>query len=121
MPRLAGAILLRGIRSRCVIGERDWERRRRQRVRIDVELETDLGRAAATDDLAQAIDYKAVKDRVRAHAAASRFHLLEALADSVARLVLEDARVQAVQVTVDKPGALSGARSVAVRVARRRG
>jgi 7,8-dihydroneopterin aldolase/epimerase/oxygenase len=116
--RLDGEILLRGLAARCVIGVRPWERRRRQRVVLDVALTADLGAAASTDDLAQALDYKVLKDDILAHVRTSSFRLLEALAASVADLVLADPRVRAVDVTVDKPGALTGARSIAVRIRR---
>lgn len=113
-------ILIRGLRARCVIGIRPWERRRRQTVVLDIAFEADLSLAAGSDDVRHTIDYKEVKDRVLAHVEASRYNLLEALAASVADLVVADARVSSCDVTVDKPGALRKARSVAVRVARRR-
>lgn len=117
---IVGTIIVRGIRARCIIGERAWERRRRQRVLVDLAVEADLGPAARLDDLAQALDYKTLKDRVRGHVAASQHRMLEALASGIADLVLEDPRALGVEVTVEKPGALSGAKTVAVQLRRRR-
>lgn len=117
----SGTILIRHLQARCIIGIRGWERRRKQRVRLDVAFAADLGPAAASDRITDSVDYKQVKDRILGHVQSSRFQLLEALAASVADLVLEDPRVTAVDVTVDKPNALSGAKSVAVRIQRTRG
>ena len=115
-----GTILIRKLQARCIIGIRGWERRRKQKVRLDVAFAADLAPAAASDRITDSVDYKQVKDRILGHVESSRFQLLEALAASVADLVLEDPRVSAVDVTVDKPKALSGAKSVAVRIQRSR-
>src|SRR5262245_19527984 len=53
-----------GLTLSALIGERAWERHVRQTIRIDLEFDTDASRAAATDDLAQAIDYGSVARRV---------------------------------------------------------
>jgi 7,8-dihydroneopterin aldolase/epimerase/oxygenase len=125
LPRAAPAdatfeVRIEGLSASCLIGTRAWERRVTQPVRIDITFAADLAAAASADDIALAVDYKDLKDRVLRHVAASRFHLLEALAASVADLVLADARVASCDVTVAKPGALTGAESVAVRIQRRR-
>jgi FolB domain-containing protein len=114
-------IRIRGLHLRTVIGVHEWERHARQDVLLDLDVEADLSRAAETDDIRDALDYRALTKRVIEHVESSRYRLLEALADSVARMVLETAPMaQAVRVTVDKPGALRFARSVAVEVSRRR-
>ena len=114
-------IRIRGLHLRTVIGVHEWERHARQDVLLDLEVEVDLSRAAASDSLDDALDYRALTKRVIEHVEQTRHHLLEALAEAVARLVLDhDARARAVRVTVDKPGALRFARSVAVEVHRRR-
>lgn len=118
--RQTGSVHIRGLQARCIIGVRAWERKRRQRVVIDLAFESDLAPAAVRDDLREVVDYKRVKDQVLRHVQQSRHLLLEALASSVADLVLGDERIQAVDVTVEKPGALTSATSVAVRIQRQR-
>lgn len=66
------------------------------------------------------VDYRAIKKRVLALIEDSHFHLLEALAEAIATTCLETTGVLEVRVTVDKPGALRFARSVAVEIVRRR-
>ena len=112
-------IHIRGLGARAIIGVRPGERRKRQDVVLDLSFDT-RSRAGRSDRIADAVDYKRVKDAVLAHVERSRWHLLEALAESVADLVLREPGVTAVQVTVDKPGALRFARSVAVEVRRSR-
>lgn len=113
-------ILVRDLAARAIIGDNPGERRARQDVVLQLRLGYDGGKAARTDRLADALDYRAVKKRVVALVEASGFHLIEALAEAVARSCLEDARVREVTVTIDKPGALRFARSVAVEITRTR-
>jgi FolB domain-containing protein len=94
-------IELRDLRLLAICGVLPEERDRLQPISIDLDIEIDLGAAGVSDDLAGTVDYGAVTERV-ATAAATGFHLLEALAESVSRAVLADPRVDAVTVAVRK-------------------
>lgn len=113
-------IHLRDLRVECIVGIRPKERVEKQTVVINVTMECDLAPAAASDRIDDTVDYKVLKDRLVADIGRSQHFLIEKMAQHVADLVLADRRVQAVTVTVDKPGALTGARSVAVEITRRR-
>jgi FolB domain-containing protein len=113
-------ILIRVLAARCIIGVRPDERETKQDVVVTLALSTDLSRAGKSDVFGEGVDYRAVKKRVLALVEESRFHLLEALAEAVAAAYLQDAPVAEVRVTVDNPGALRFARSVAVEICRRR-
>ncbi len=65
------------------------------------------------DQIADTVNYKKLKDKVVKVVESSSNRLLEALAYSIAKICLAEERVEKVKVTVDKPGALSYARSVA--------
>jgi D-erythro-7,8-dihydroneopterin triphosphate epimerase len=113
-------IYIRDLALRCIIGVYPEERHEKQDVIINVVLESDHAAAAKSDQLADAVDYKQLKLQIRALVEGSRFNLIETLADRIAALCLQAPKVQAATVTVDKPGALRFARSVAVEVTRRR-
>jgi dihydroneopterin aldolase len=109
-----------GLAVPAVIGIFDWERKVRQRVVLDLTLHAGLRRAARSDRIADALDYKKVSKRVQEAVRKSRFRLLEALAEEVARLLLAEFPARKVVVRVEKPGALRGARTVAVTITRSR-
>ena len=109
-----------GLEVACVIGDRPEERLREQRVVVDVALFLDLAPAAASDALADTVDYAALAETVRAALRAARCHMIEAAAECVARVCLADPRVQSVQVRVEKPGSLPGLRAAAAVVVRTR-
>ena len=113
-------ILIRDLAIRCVLGVTDEERREKQDVVINLVLHGDLRRAGASDQLDESIDYRALKKRILALVEASSFHLVEALAENIASLCLENSRVERVDVTVEKPSALRFARTVGVELRRER-
>jgi len=111
-------IHIRDLLLRCIVGIYPEERCEKQDVVINITLECDCRPAAASDDIADAVDYKRLKKCVRTLVEGSAFNLIETLADRIARLCLERDGVTRATVTVDKPGALRFARSVAVEVTR---
>ncbi len=98
-------IVLRGIEVFARHGVFAEEQERGQRFLVDVVATLDLSAASASDDLADTLDYGALARAVHDRVAAERWDLIERVAERVADLVLEDARVSAVEVTVHKPEA----------------
>ncbi len=113
-----GIVYLRDLRVETIIGIFDWERTTRQVVGIDLEMAADVARAAASDAIEDALDYKAISKRLIDYVGASSFRLIETLAEEIARIVREDFGVSWVRVTVSKPGAIRGARDVGVIIER---
>ena len=114
-------IYIRDLLLRCIVGVFPEEREKPQDVLINVVLECDLSRAAETDAIEDTVDYKAINKRIIALVEGSSFHLIETLADRILGICLSCAGVERAVVTVDKPGALRFARSVAVERAGERG
>jgi len=113
-------IYIRDLSIRCIIGVNQDERTEKQDVVINVILFTDTRKAGRTDALADSVDYKRVKKAILSLVESSEFLLIEKLADEIAKVCLDDSKVQKVNVTVDKPGALRYTRSVAVEIVRTR-
>jgi dihydroneopterin aldolase len=111
-------IYLHDLRIDTVIGVFDWERRVRQTVIIDLEMAADVGRAAASDDLADTLNYKAVAKRLIEFVGRSEFQLVETLAERTAELVLQEFGVPWLRLRVNKQGAVRGARDVGVIIER---
>jgi len=114
-------IHIRDLMLRCIIGFNDDERREKQDVIINIILDADLSDACSTDNVDDSVDYKIVKKKIISLVERSSYNLLERLAAEIARVCLENRRVKKVTVTVDKPGALRFARSVAVEITRTQG
>ena len=111
-------IFLRDFRVETVIGVYDWERRIRQTLVFDLELATDVRSAAASGELADALDYAAVAKRINEFVVDGQFQLLESVAEGVAALVLEQFPVTWLRLSVGKLHALPGARVAGVSIER---
>ena len=81
------------------------EREAGQEFWVDVDLEVDVARASASDDLTQTIDYSAVAQQVHELITGQPVNLIETLADRIAHTCLNHALASAVTVTVYKPQA----------------
>ncbi|HEY8553334.1 MAG TPA: dihydroneopterin aldolase [Burkholderiales bacterium] len=113
-------VYIRNLRVDCIIGVFEWERRVRQTVALDLDLAADVARAAATDRLADTVDYKAIAKRLIEYVGQSQFQLVETLAERVADIVLNEFGVRWVRVRINKKGALRHATDVGVVIERGR-
>jgi dihydroneopterin aldolase len=112
------AIFVRELAVNCVIGVHAWERASRQPLLISVTLQSNIQRAAATDDIRATTDYAGVAEGVTRIAVEGRFHLVETLAERIAGWILATFDTSRVCVEVQKPAALAQARSVGVSITR---
>ncbi|MGD0077566.1 MAG: dihydroneopterin aldolase [Sedimentisphaerales bacterium] len=113
-------IRINDLQLRCIIGINDWERTQKQDIIINVTLYADLNKPCQTDNLNDSVDYKEIKKEIIAMVESSSFNLIERLAGEIAKICLAHPLVRAVQVRVDKPGALRFAKSVGVEIFRDR-
>ncbi len=107
-------VYIRGLRAQAVIGVYEWERHIRQTLVLDLEMASDTARAAASDQIADALDYAAISGRVVALVEASEYQLLETLADAVARMITREFGVPWLRLRLSKPGAVAAAEDVGV-------
>lgn len=111
-------IFLRDLRVETVIGIYDWEREIKQTVVLDIDMATDIRRAAASDAIEDTLDYKAVAKRVIAFVEASSYGLVEKLAEEITRIVITEFAVPWVKLTLNKAGAIRGSQGVGVIIER---
>jgi FolB domain-containing protein len=111
-------VIIKNLLARGIIGVHDWERSRPQNILINITVFTDTRRAAKTDSLDDCINYSTMSKKVLAHAESVNRLTVEALANDLAQLCLEEKGVEKVIVRVEKPGAVRFAESVGVEIER---
>ena len=111
-------VFIENLAVETVIGIYDWEREIRQSVALDVEMDFDIAAAAASDDIVDTLDYKAVAKRLIRFIEKSEFQLVEALADQCARIILDEFPVNRLKLKLSKPGAVRGSSAVGVIIER---
>jgi dihydroneopterin aldolase len=111
-------IFLGGLEIDTIIGIYDWERQQRQTIILDLEMGFDIEKAAETDDIRYALDYKTVSDRLIDFVSRSDFFLVERLISEVAKLILIEFNVPWVKVTLNKKGAIGTGIDVGIIIER---
>lgn len=109
-------IIIKNLKLSCIIGVNPGERKNKQEVVINAVIWTDFSRAAKTDAIADALNYRTVNKQIIQLVETSRFNLLETLAERIAGKCLEYDAVEKVKIRVEKPGALRFAESVGVEI-----
>lgn len=111
-------ILIKDLLIRGVIGISEREREQPQDILVNIEISADISTAGKTDDVEDSVNYRTIAKKVLAHTETIKRYTVEALAEDIARLCLEDKKVQSVLVRVEKPGAVRFSRSVGVEIVR---
>jgi dihydroneopterin aldolase len=113
-------VYIRDLQVETVIGIFDWERKIKQTVSIDIEMATDIAKAAKSDHIDDAINYKAVGKRIIQFVEESEYQLIETMVETIAQIVLKEFNVNWLRLRVSKPGALRGAKDVGLVIERER-
>ena len=113
-------VFVQDLEIETIVGINSWERETRQKILLNLEMNVDVARAALTDSIDDTLNYKAVVKRLIQFVEGSSFQLVETLAERCADIVLEEFEVQWLKLRLDKPGALTGTKSVGVIIERGR-
>jgi len=111
-------IILTNLKIDAVIGIWDWEKRNPQTISIDLEMQTNTKKAAQSDAIEDALDYKAVSKRVKQFAQASQFNLIETLAEKIANIILEEFDVKWLKLRISKPFAIRDSKNIGICIER---
>jgi len=111
-------VYIRDLRIETIIGIYDWEREVKQTVSLNLEMAHDIRKAAETDDIQYALNYKSIAKRLIDFVEQSEFMLVESMAEEVARIVLKEFSVPWLRLRVSKPGALRSSEDVGVLIER---
>jgi dihydroneopterin aldolase len=96
-------VSLENIRLYGYHGASENERELGQRFEIDVEITADLADAVASDRMAKTVNYEKVYRLVESEVVHEKYHLLETMADKIARDVLKQFDALEVVVRIRKP------------------
>lgn len=113
-------IFINNLQFQASIGVFDWEKQQQQTLEIDLELTTDIRKAAASEQLGDTLDYATISEQLIALAQSQHHDLIETLAERMASQLLSDYPLSSLTLTLRKPGAVPAASSVGVRITRHR-
>jgi len=111
-------VFIEDLRIETIIGIYDWERKIKQTISLDIEMAADNTRPAASENIDDALNYKAVAKRMIGFTEESQFQLVETLAERLVEIIMTDFKVPWCRLKLSKLGAVTGSRSVGVIIER---
>jgi dihydroneopterin aldolase len=111
-------VYIRDLKIDTVIGIYDWEREVKQTISLDLEMATDIRKAAASDDINDTLNYKAVAKRLISFVSESKFLLVETMTEQIAQIVMQEFNVPWLRLRLSKPGAVRGSQDVGLIIER---
>ena len=117
---MSNKIFVKDLEIETIIGIFDWEREVKQLINISYEVEVDINRAFKSDNIEDTFDYKSTSKKIIKFVEKSSFQLIEALAEKISRIIMQDEKVLNLSLSVSKPGALRGSKEVGLTIFRSR-
>ncbi len=111
-------VFIRDLSMDAVIGVFGWERQVHQKITINLEMATDISKAADTDDLEYTLDYKEISQKIRALVEENQPKLVETLIELIATTVMEEFNIPWLRISIAKLGAVRGSAAVGVTIER---
>lgn len=103
---MSDTVRLTGVTAEGFHGVLDFEKSQGQPFRVDAVLSLELQAAGRSDSLEDTVSYAGVAELIEDSVTGRPFELIEGLAESIAqRILLFDARIEGVEITVHKPQA----------------
>lgn len=111
-------IFLEGLEIEAIIGINDWERVTKQKVIIDFRVPARVREAAASDRIEDARNYKSIAKSISAFIEASRYQLVETLAERVCEHCIKEFSLPWIWLRLNKSEAIRGSKAVGVEIRR---
>lgn len=111
-------IFIRELKIETLIGIYEWEKRVPQTLQIDLDIALPHSLAGTSDNIVDALNYADVVRDIETTLAQHRFNLIEALAEHIAQMLLNDFKSPWVKVSVAKLNAIRGSKMVGVCIER---
>jgi FolB domain-containing protein len=109
-------LFIKNLKVTCIIGTDKYEREHEQEICMQLYLWTDIAKASRSDNLEDALDYRAIYDEVVRRVEHSKFYLIERLAFEVATICLQHPLTCKAKVVIEKIGALEKAESSGIEL-----
>jgi len=113
---MLATLFIKNLKVTCIIGTDKYEREHEQEVCLQLLLWTDITKASRSDNLEDALDYRAIYDEVVRRVESSKFNLIESLAYEVAKICLQHPLTLKAKVIVEKIRVLEKAESSGIEL-----
>ena len=112
------SIFLEQVKLKVRLGVPAWERMAAQTIVLDIEIAMPNSHSCKTDQINDTIDYGSVVAKIREQLTIKSFQLVEALAEDLCQMIMNDFGAPWVKIKVAKPGILPGVKALGVIIER---
>ncbi len=111
-------IFLKNLKLKTKIGIFDWEKQIDQVINVNLEVGSDIKKAADTDNVKYSLDYKKLANRIKEFVKTNNYELIEALIENMAKTILVEFNVKYVTISISKIGAIRDSEEVGITITR---
>ena len=109
-------IVIKNLEVQTIIGVYPHERKKKQNILITITYSYNSEKAQKSDNIVDTVDYDTLQKKIISHVSSSQYFLIERLASSILKIVMEDKKVKEASIHLYKPQALKEARSVSIEL-----
>jgi len=113
---MSDEIILKGIRSNCIIGINLDERKRKQEIIINLIIFYDFSNI--DDEIANTINYSSVYKFTKKFVENSKFYLIETLGNKLADKLIKEFKLNQIEIEIIKPSVFNSGENVSVKLKR---
>jgi dihydroneopterin aldolase len=109
-------IKIKNLRLQTILGVYEWEKTIDRDIIINAEITSDKLNSLESDNIEDTIDYDILISKIKTLITNNRFKLIEAMAQSMIKLIMEDKRISKCKLEIDKVGVVEGVDSFSVTI-----
>ncbi len=113
-------VFIRNLKAEAIIGIYDFERVKKQPIIVTLEMQWNNKKPASTENILDALDYEKISNSVKSLIEESTFQLVETLAETITKHIIETYGTDWVMLELNKPDAISFTDSVGIMIARQK-
>ena len=107
-------IKIKNLKLQTILGVYEWEKTIDRDIIINAEITTDNLSSLRSDNIEDTIDYDILISKIRNLIKDNRFKLIEAMAQGLVDVIMEDKRIFKCKLEIDKVGVVEGVDSFSV-------
>ena len=99
-----------------IIGIHKHEKIKKQKIKFNIVLDISQSSIPNEKDIKSIVDYEKITNKLESLSKSKKYNFLESLAEDSFKEIFEDKRINSVTIKIEKPDAITNAKSVGVEV-----
>jgi FolB domain-containing protein len=105
---------IKNLKLKTIVGVYEWEKNTPREIIVNAEIKTNHDKSCESDNLADAIDYDSMSNKIKNFLTQNRFKLIEKMTNELIKEIMKDQRITKCRLEIDKAGAVDFVESFSV-------